>query len=218
VVTTMHDPHLRKRSALVVLGTLAAFYGVLAIVYFEGLRTDDVPCGDGGQVRGEEVCYHAWKPLALAAVAGAGLAAAAFVAWPLPPASPETLARPGTGTHTVFALLASLVALPLVGLAAVFVAEASRDTRYLVDVAGDTYRLAEGLGALALVGLLPFAAFAGMLLLQARNRRRLEEFERQQRGLIHPVEAGRPAPIRAMPVRDVSGAPAVFVDEGHRKP
>ncbi|HEX2066087.1 MAG TPA: hypothetical protein VHI93_04670 [Candidatus Thermoplasmatota archaeon] len=198
------DANLTKRNALVLPGGLLAFHSALALALLAA-RGGSGACGPGFRVLYHGACFGLLVPLLLLLGVGAALVVLGAVLFR---GAPEGLAghlHPGTPTHLTLALLASLVAVPLLGAGIAAVAQGRLGTTFTVGLAGLQVKLTFLLELVALVGLLMLAPFLGLLLRDgARRRRVLREAESMAAEPTFPGEMAGPA---------AGTPPEEFVDE-----
>jgi hypothetical protein len=200
------DANITKRNALVIPGGLLAFYGLLGLVFVKAVRRADGPCQDALKALYHGACYNILWPLVVVLVLGlilVGLGVFLFRG------APEGLAgqlNPGTPTYVVLALLASLVAVPLLAAGILSVAQGSLGTTYVTTVGDLPFKDTFLLEAAAFIGIMMLAPFLFLLLRDSARRRRVlreaEDMAASSRFPGEPKVAPAPAP------------PEEFVDEG----
>lgn len=154
------DPR-RLRNALVVSGVLLLFYGLLGIVYAEALRSDDVPCGDGGLARLGGACYAVWLTLLPGVVAGTGLLLGGLLGVRVEHRSARDELYLSVGIHATAWVLSSLVVLPLLALAIQSYRAQLLNTVFIIELVGIPFKHSFLLTlslALALFAWIPFMA------------------------------------------------------------
>jgi hypothetical protein len=194
------DANIAKRNALVLPGGLLAFYGAVGLLLLYA-RGSSGACHDGLRVMYHGACYSLVWPLAILLLLGVALLIIGIVLFR---GEPEGLAgqlHPGTPTHFTLALLASLVALPLLGAGIAVVAGGRLGQELTIGTGDIQVQTAFALEVVALIGVLMLAPFLGLLLRDgARRRRVLREAE---------AMAGEPA----FPGEGEAPPPEEFVDE-----
>ena len=214
-------PHLLRRNLLVIPGVLLMFHAIVVMGYLGLLRQDNVaPCFDAELFEYDGVCYRAWKVLLVPLLVGATMAAAGVLAFP--PAAHDHR-RWGTGTHATFAVLLSLVLLPMGALAAQVYREATGGSRGSFVLGSNTYVTTFLLLVAVFVALLPFGTFSLFWAAQVRNARREDRRREHRRASFAPLEPLPEAPavtLEPQAVRDISGKPISFtyidLDDGEK--
>jgi hypothetical protein len=195
------DANITKRNALAIPGALLAFYGAAGLVVAT-LRGSTGACHDGLRVMYHGACYGLVWPLAIGLVLGIILLVLGLVLFR---GHPEGLAgqlHPGTPTHIGLAILASLVAVPLIGAGIAAIAQGRLGTTLTVGSGDMQVKTTFLLEVVALIGLLMLAPFLALLLRDgARRRQVLREAEAMADEPAFPGEPTGDAP------------PEEFVDE-----
>jgi hypothetical protein len=122
---------------------------------------------------------------------------------------------PGTGVHVTLALLATISALPLIGLIVSIFGEVANGVRYTINVNGTLYLVDWMLELALLVSFVALGPYVVLYIDQGIKRRRLFAILDAEESKTLPHEGAKPlAHVRPAPLRDVSGAPGSFVDLG----
>lgn len=199
-----HDPNLTKRNALVLPGGLLAVYGALGLVLL-ALRGSGGACGSGLRVMYHGACYGLLWPLVFLLAVGIALLVLGIVLFRGEPEGLAAHLHPGTPTHFVLALLASLVAVPLIGAGIAAIAQGRLGTTLTILTGDVEVKTTFALELVALLGLLMLAPFLGLLLRDgARRRLVLREAEAMADEPTYPGEESGAA----------AAPPEEFVDEG----
>jgi hypothetical protein len=199
------DANIAKRNALAIPGALLAFYGAAGFL-LAALRGTDGACGDGMRVMYHGACYGLVWPLAIGLLLGILLLVLGLALFR---GRPEGLAgqlHPGTPTHIGLAILASLVAVPLIGAGIAAIAQGRLGMTLTVGSGDLRIKTTFLLEVTALVGLLMLAPFLALLLRDGSRRRRvLREAEAMADAPHFPGEPDATPPVAAPPEE--------FVDE-----
>lgn len=188
----MHrDPNLRKRNALVIPGVLIAVLSLIGMLYAQFLRPDTVQCDDGRLVVFANACRSAVVLLAIPFVAGLVLAIVGSRV-----RRPSCSLGHGTAATTGLALLATMVALPL--LAALYVYLAQDPTNpFAIQYSGLAFRQARILGGVAVLALLAFVPYLALYIGTARPPRCCRE-----KACFEPCYCDEPAVVQQTVVEE----------------
>lgn len=159
----MHkDANLRKRNALVIPGGLLIFYGFVGLAYAMVLRSDAGTCSDAALVFLAGACRSVLIVVAIPLVLGLGLIAAGALGF-----RNRATCRAGHGswTHFGFALLLSVVLVPLL---VSMVAPSILGTDPSLERGGVRYPVSTIMAVLSGFGLLSFIPFVLLYYGQAR--------------------------------------------------
>ncbi len=166
------DNPVAKRNALVIPGGLVLCYCVLAILYAELVRSDDTLCHDGGQVLIRNVCYNVWKLMLPLILIASGVLLGGALGFRTRRTGPTAGLYHGSGSHFTLALLASFVAVPLLGLVAQILRERSLGTVFVIHAYGIAFQHTFLLAVAILIGAAAFLPYLALYIHQDRRRRR----------------------------------------------
>lgn len=169
------DNPVAKRNALVIPAGLVLFYCVLAILYAELIRSDNTLCHDGGKILIRDVCYNVWKLVLPLVLISLGVLLAGLLGFRTRRTGVTAELYHGSGSHFVMAMLASFVAVPLLGLIIQLFRENSLQTTFVIDAYGVQFGHIFLLAIATFVGATGFLPFLALYLHQDRRRRRFLE-------------------------------------------
>jgi len=208
------DPKLWKRNAFVLPGGLLTLYALAGLLYVGAYRSGGGTCVVAHRFLVGGHCYSAYPFLAAILILGLVLVVVGLYVFRGRPAELPGHLHPGTPTHFVLALLASLVLVPFFVWIILAYVEASQNLRpFSTVLAGYPFQTKFLFLLVAVAALLAFVPFLGLYLAQARLRRtflhQVDEVASQEAEAPFP---GEPAP-RPGDSEPFAPPPEEFVDE-----
>lgn len=208
------DPKLWKRNAFVLPGGLLTLYAVAGLLYVAAYRTPSSTCVVAHRFLVGGHCYSAYPFLAALLILGLVLIVVGVYVFRGRPTELPGHLHPGTPTHFVLALLASLVVVPTLVWIILAYVEASQNLRpFSTVLSGYPFQTKFLFLMVAVAGLLALVPFLGLYLAQARLRRtfltQVDEVAAQEAEAPFP---GEPAP-RPGDSAPFAPPPEEFVDE-----